>query len=277
MIDALELDSNGNGMLSIEEFEQLLVLPEAAQFMQGVGVDVVGLVEFSEFIFKERELAFPEFVELILQLRGSNNATVKDIVDMRKQVMQELDCIGTDVVKMMEKQSNVVDKQSAIHATIAEVYTGFKKLASRMNVHDREIRRFTQRDEVRQQLRSRDVLRTASQQRSRVQSAQREVKPVDGPRAAGNALRTESADRDRVVRISEPLVSQSQPMLSLANDEAASKAVFVSPSPQAVPPIPSEPYGALAVATTSEGITWMTPSAKDLQILLQNRLIEEGQ
>merc|ERR1719272_2100738 len=149
MIDALELDSNGNGMLSMEEFEQLLILPEAAQFMQSVGVDVVGLVEFSEFIFKERELSFPEFVELVLQLRGSNSATVKDIVDMRKQVMQELDCIGTDVVKMMEKQANVVDKQSAIHTTMAEVYTGFKKLASRMNVQEREIRRYTQRDEVR--------------------------------------------------------------------------------------------------------------------------------
>merc|ERR1719272_1398064 len=91
MIDALELDSNGNGMLSIEEFEQLLVLPEAAQFMQGVGVDVVGLVEFSEFIFKERELTFPEFVELVLQLRGTNTSTVKDIVDMRKQMMGEFE------------------------------------------------------------------------------------------------------------------------------------------------------------------------------------------
>ena len=45
--------------------------------MQNVGVDVVGMVEFSDFIFKDRELTFAEFVELVLQLRGSNQATVK--------------------------------------------------------------------------------------------------------------------------------------------------------------------------------------------------------
>merc|ERR1740117_834012 len=102
MIDYLGMDSDGNGMLSREEFEQLLILPDAAQFMQNVGVDVVGLVEFSEFLFKDTELSFGEFVELILQLRGSNPATVKDCVDMRKQVMNELDSIGCDVGKIAD-------------------------------------------------------------------------------------------------------------------------------------------------------------------------------
>lgn len=96
MIEKLELDKDGNGQLSKKEFEQLLVLPEAALFMQSVGVDVVGLVEFSDFIFKEKELTFPAFVELVLQLRGSNKATVKDIVDMRKQMTAEFERITFD-------------------------------------------------------------------------------------------------------------------------------------------------------------------------------------
>merc|ERR1719330_2336869 len=91
MIEQLGLDLDGNGSLSRGEFEALLVLPEAAQFMQDVGVDVVGLVEYSDFIFKDREMSFSDFVELILQLRGTNQATVKDIVDLRKQVMQQLE------------------------------------------------------------------------------------------------------------------------------------------------------------------------------------------
>merc|ERR1719220_3228561 len=91
MIEVLGLDLDGNGLLSREEYEALLVLPQAAQFIQEVGVDVVGLVEYSDFIFKEREMSFSDFVELILQLRGTNQASVKDIVDLRKQVMQGME------------------------------------------------------------------------------------------------------------------------------------------------------------------------------------------
>lgn len=106
MIEMLGSDVDGDGRMSKAEFEELLVQPEAAQFIQGVGVDVVGLVEFSEFIFKDRDLSFPEFVEIILALRGSNAATVKDVVDMRKQVMQEFDIVQQTVLdrfELMEK------------------------------------------------------------------------------------------------------------------------------------------------------------------------------
>merc|ERR1719420_2344609 len=109
MIEQLNTDVDGNGMMSKTEFEDLLVQPEAAQFIQAVGVDVVGLVEFSEFIFKDRELSFPEFVEVILQLRGSNQATVKDVVDMRKQVMQEFDILAKILIgriDTLESNSN---------------------------------------------------------------------------------------------------------------------------------------------------------------------------
>merc|ERR1712242_192567 len=35
---------------------------------------------------EEKELSFGEFMDMILQLRGSNTATVKDVVDLRKLI-----------------------------------------------------------------------------------------------------------------------------------------------------------------------------------------------
>mmetsp|Transcript_99284 Transcript_99284/g.171030 ORF Transcript_99284/g.171030 Transcript_99284/m.171030 type:complete len:138 (+) Transcript_99284:49-462(+) len=56
-----------------------------------MGVDVVGLVDFADIIFEnDIELSFADFMELVLQLRGSNNCTVKDMVDLRKFVVTEL-------------------------------------------------------------------------------------------------------------------------------------------------------------------------------------------
>ena len=44
-------------------------------------MDVVGLVDFADDIFKDEiELSFHDFMDLVLQLRSSNNATVRDVI-----------------------------------------------------------------------------------------------------------------------------------------------------------------------------------------------------
>eukprot|EP00927_Polykrikos_kofoidii_P073253 TRINITY_DN6930_c0_g1_i1.p1 TRINITY_DN6930_c0_g1~~TRINITY_DN6930_c0_g1_i1.p1 ORF type:complete len:761 (+),score=168.37 TRINITY_DN6930_c0_g1_i1:73-2355(+) len=93
------IDEDGGGTISRDEFMQILENEEAIEALQDVGVDVIGLVDFVSFIFgddkdpeddasdtMEVELTLPEFMEVILQLRGCNNATVKDVVDLRKFV-----------------------------------------------------------------------------------------------------------------------------------------------------------------------------------------------
>mmetsp|Transcript_154857 Transcript_154857/g.288746 ORF Transcript_154857/g.288746 Transcript_154857/m.288746 type:complete len:733 (-) Transcript_154857:167-2365(-) len=73
------------------EFESLLQKPEAARALHELGVDVVGLVDFTDFIFKDDvQISFPTFMEMVLQLRGTNTATVKDIVDFRKFILSEM-------------------------------------------------------------------------------------------------------------------------------------------------------------------------------------------
>lgn len=80
-----------DGTISREEFSVMLHSPEAIRAFNMLGVDVLGLVDLSEFIFHGGdELEFVEFIDLCLQLRGSNQATVKDIVDLRKFIFMEL-------------------------------------------------------------------------------------------------------------------------------------------------------------------------------------------
>eukprot|EP00445_Apocalathium_hangoei_P082382 CAMPEP_0204181354 /NCGR_PEP_ID=MMETSP0361-20130328/51827_1 /ASSEMBLY_ACC=CAM_ASM_000343 /TAXON_ID=268821 /ORGANISM="Scrippsiella Hangoei, Strain SHTV-5" /LENGTH=690 /DNA_ID=CAMNT_0051140921 /DNA_START=141 /DNA_END=2210 /DNA_ORIENTATION=- len=85
-----QLDKSGDGEISKVEFSQILDNATATKALEEVGVDVVGLIDNIDFIFQgdddegEKNLDFASFIELVLELRGDNMATVKDIVDLRK-------------------------------------------------------------------------------------------------------------------------------------------------------------------------------------------------
>jgi len=104
---------------------------EAVELLQNeVGVDVIGIVDFIDFIFDNtdslgdldsRQLTFTEFVELMMQLRGENKATVKDVVDMRKfmraQVRGILDVskkTTEDVLQEVEETGRMEEKFDTI-------------------------------------------------------------------------------------------------------------------------------------------------------------------
>lgn len=96
-------DGDGNNLISREEFQGLIVNREAALDLQEVGVDVMGLAELSDFIFRDNvELTFGQFCTLVLQFRGSNHTTVKDIVELRRFLVQELDALYERVSQMQD-------------------------------------------------------------------------------------------------------------------------------------------------------------------------------
>jgi len=87
----LHEDPDGSGSISKASFEQLIVRPEAANTLQACGIDVICLVDMVDDIFVEQQdICFSEFMDRILKLRGSNAATVKDLVDIRRFIMTEL-------------------------------------------------------------------------------------------------------------------------------------------------------------------------------------------
>merc|ERR1712032_961085 len=79
----------GQGVLiNKEDFQYMLQNPRACVALQNVGVDVVGLVDYIHVLFGDDDetMDFAQFMITVLQLRGSNTATVKDLVDLRKHL-----------------------------------------------------------------------------------------------------------------------------------------------------------------------------------------------
>mmetsp|Transcript_107084 Transcript_107084/g.302720 ORF Transcript_107084/g.302720 Transcript_107084/m.302720 type:complete len:593 (-) Transcript_107084:186-1964(-) len=100
------IDEDKNQMLSRKEFETMLLNPKTAFTLVNMGVDVVGLVEFSDVLFQDgNELPFTDFIRLVLQLRGANPTTVKDLVDLRKFFMQEMKDLESNLVKVFCEQA----------------------------------------------------------------------------------------------------------------------------------------------------------------------------
>jgi len=116
MLDESGLDANGDHMISQDELGALLKYPGAASALAEVGVDALGLVDFTDFIFEDvEELSFGDFMKVVLQLRGSNMATVKDMVDLRKVVMDGLHGLAKmqsealdPLMDMLESQVNPI-------------------------------------------------------------------------------------------------------------------------------------------------------------------------
>ena len=59
-------------VISAEDFDRLLEKPKAIRALEDVGVDVVGLVELREFIFRDsvEGLSFPDFMDTDLPPAG---------------------------------------------------------------------------------------------------------------------------------------------------------------------------------------------------------------
>lgn len=93
VMSQMGLDQDGDGRISKKEFLAILENSEASKALSEVDVDVIGIVDFADFIFEgnddddeeeDNSLSFEDFMEVVLELRGSNGATVKDVVNLRK-------------------------------------------------------------------------------------------------------------------------------------------------------------------------------------------------
>eukprot|EP00928_Gymnodinium_smaydae_P030063 TRINITY_DN22454_c1_g4_i1.p1 TRINITY_DN22454_c1_g4~~TRINITY_DN22454_c1_g4_i1.p1 ORF type:complete len:653 (+),score=101.20 TRINITY_DN22454_c1_g4_i1:50-1960(+) len=115
-------DKNENHLICRQEFEALLRLPEGAKIIQEVGVDAVGLIDFADQIFEGGvEITFPEFMEFVLQLRGTNITTVRDIVDLRKTLASAFQATADQVVERVHASIDAKIQSSFPSTHVAQV------------------------------------------------------------------------------------------------------------------------------------------------------------
>jgi len=108
-----DLDEDGDRSISREEFLQLLSHPEAAEALTEFGVDPVSLVGVASFLFPSDDedgeecepssLSFEDFIDVVLQFRGTNTATVKDLLDSQQTISAEIKKHGNLLVNKVEK------------------------------------------------------------------------------------------------------------------------------------------------------------------------------
>jgi len=82
----MDQDEDYDGVLSTAEFWRLMENPDTCKLLQALDVDVEGLVNVASFVFEQHggSLSRTEFLHVILNIRGSKKATVKDHMETRK-------------------------------------------------------------------------------------------------------------------------------------------------------------------------------------------------
>jgi len=115
------IDVDNDDFISRDEFQTLVTDPKAAEILFSVEVDVVSLVELEDFIFEESDdhgnvvdktLSTSDFMELVLSLRGSNQATVKDIVQLHKFMEKEMKRLQTKLSSNERLTARMLDNDT---------------------------------------------------------------------------------------------------------------------------------------------------------------------
>jgi voltage-gated sodium channel len=80
-----EIDDTFSGSISGKEYLDFLANEDAIIFLSRFDIDVRSLVDLESYFFEDdRVYDYAEFIGILLELRGHNHCTVKDIVELRK-------------------------------------------------------------------------------------------------------------------------------------------------------------------------------------------------
>jgi len=84
-----DLDGGADGKISWSELQVIMENSNALQALSSVNVDPVGMVDVAEDFFfdegEEKQMSFDQFMEMVLDLRGGQQATLKDVLGLGRR------------------------------------------------------------------------------------------------------------------------------------------------------------------------------------------------
>ncbi|CAJ1343548.1 unnamed protein product [Effrenium voratum] len=90
-----QLDQDHDDIISQDEFRTILEMKDGLHIFMGVGVDVISIIKDPDIVFGgEQCLPIDEVVDEVIALRGSNFTTVKDLVQLKNQLVREMRRVG---------------------------------------------------------------------------------------------------------------------------------------------------------------------------------------
>jgi len=109
------------GSLGRSDFDKFLMQPDVAVIIQDVGVDVMGLIDMADMIYEDKDkegkgLSFVDFIDVVLNMRGTNPSTVKDVKQqirvmknamkessftLRKHISEDMDTFRLEVLEQL--------------------------------------------------------------------------------------------------------------------------------------------------------------------------------
>ncbi|CAK9023985.1 unnamed protein product [Durusdinium trenchii] len=126
-------DQDGDNRISEIEFARLLARPEATRALAILGVDITAALDYGHLLFEDGEpLTFAEFMEGMMTLRGSNQTTVKDMVDLRKFTAEEFSSLHKVLLDICTFLASQGMPSSTLHRVSSSVRYS---RASRMTQH----------------------------------------------------------------------------------------------------------------------------------------------
>jgi hypothetical protein len=112
-------DQDGNNTVDQHEFLQMVSNPEAMQLLDDVDVNVLQLLDYADLAFRDRdEMSLDEFVNTVVQFRGQSSVSVRDLMDLRLFVSQEMERLQTKMLELLDADSLAVSpKQIATRSS----------------------------------------------------------------------------------------------------------------------------------------------------------------